>query len=382
MNKLEKKSFYSFLGLYIISSFFFIAFIGFWYYKAQKHALENETYHKLEHIADKKSSAIIMAHMQGSALKDIHIPKDVDIALIDVNGIVQEGEVLDPYMDLTPRYFTLRDYNILISDAPQKHMNISYVIVKSKLLKDKLQSLKESIFIVLGLVLFFVVIIAWILSKLFMRPIGERVVQIERFINDITHELNTPITSLTMATNQALKLGNCTPKTLNNVSISTKQLYDIYRSLTYLNFNQKEEVSESLDLKDVLENSIDYYRPLAEIKRIDFDVELEETLCIIPKSQLTLLLGNLIGNAIKYSSPKTTITISLKNRVFRIIDEGIGIEESKQKEIFEKFKRGTDYSGGFGVGLSIVKSICDAYDIKIELKSIIKKGTEFKLRFT
>ncbi|RLA58174.1 MAG: sensor histidine kinase, partial [Epsilonproteobacteria bacterium] len=67
---------------------------------------------------------------------------------------------------------------------------------------------------------------------------------------------------------------------------------------------------------------------------------------------------------------------------FRIIDEGIGIEESKQKEIFEKFKRGTDYSGGFGVGLSIVKSICDEYGIKIDLKSVIKKGTEFKLIFT
>jgi two-component system OmpR family sensor kinase len=219
------------------------------------------------------------------------------------------------------------------------------------------------------------------LSKLFMKPVRQRVEQIERFINDVTHELNTPITSLSMATDQALKLGECTSKTLNNISISTKQLYDIYRSLTYLNFSDKKELSEALNLKTTLEKSVAYYSPLAEIKRIDFDVKLEKTAFSMPEAQATLLFGNLIGNAIKYSSPKSTITIVLENKILSIKDEGIGIDESKQKEIFEKFKRGTEYSGGFGVGLSIVKSICDEYGIKITLDSALGEGTQFTLAF-
>lgn len=158
-------------------------------------------------------------------------------------------------------------------------------------------------------------------------------------------------------------------------------MYDIYRSLTYLNFSNTQDTPKRLDLKEVLDASITYYRPLAEVKEIDFDICLEPTNYEISQSQATLLFGNLIGNAIKYSHVRSTIRIVLKDRYFTIKDEGVGIEKSKQKEIFEKFKRGTAYSGGFGVGLSIVKSICDRYGIEIKLESEIEKGSAFILRF-
>ena len=381
MNDLEKKSFYSFLGLYIISSFLFISLIGFWYYKAQKHALENEIHYKLEHIADREAGEIIMAHMHGNAMKKMEIPKDIVLALIDTKGRIVEGKLVKPDIPIKPGYFQIDDYNILISDAPKEHLNISYVVVQSNTLKHKLHMLKDSVWIVLGFVSFVIVIIAWMLSKLFMKPVRQRVDQIERFINDVTHELNTPITSLSMSTDQALKAGECTNKTLKNISISTKQLYDIYRSLTYLNFSSKTEIPEVIDVKEVLLRSIDYYSGLAEIKRITFHVDVEETLFAIPEAQLSLLFGNLIGNAIKYSSPGSEIEISLKGKVFRIRDYGIGIDPKQQKEIFEKFKRGTSYSGGFGIGLSIVKEICDEYGIAIALDSAPGEGTEFRLKF-
>ena len=379
MNDLEKKSFYSFLGLYILSSLLFVVLVGYWYYTAQKNALENEVHYKLEHLADLKSGDIIMAHMHDRPLQKIDIPQNVKLALIDVNHKVVEGELLEPSMALKTGYTQRNGYNILISDAPREHLNILFVVLQSNELSAQLQQLKQSVFKVLVLVFFCIVIIAWILSKLFMKPVRERVVQIERFLNDITHELNTPITSLTMATDRALKQGECTQKTLNNVSISTKQLYDIYRSLTYLNFNKNEELSEIINIDEVLKKSIEYYKPLADMKRIEFAVDVEKTTGAISESQMNLLLSNLIGNAIKYSSPRSKITISLKNRVLRIKDEGIGIELKKQKEIFEKFKRGTNYSGGFGVGLNIVKSICNEHGIKIELDSVLGEGSEFRL---
>jgi len=382
MNDLEKKSFYSFLGLYMVSSFLFISLIGFWYYTAQKHALENETHYKLEHIADKKAGELIMAHMHGTPLKKTILPEDVTLALVNTKGRVVEGKLVQTDIPVKPGYLVANGYNVLISDAPREHMNISYVVVQSDTLQKQLLKLKESVFLVLGIVLLAVMFIAWLLSKIFLRPVQQRVAQIERFINDVTHELNTPITSLSMSAQQALKAGECTPKMLNNISISTRQLYDIYRSLTYLNFNTTEEISEPLDLKEIIEESVAYYTPLAEIKRIDFKVDAEGSSCVIPKAQLTLLLGNLIGNAIKYSSPRSTISIVLKDRVLEISDEGIGIEKEKQKEIFEKFRRGTDYSGGFGVGLNIVKSICDSYGITVELDSTLGKGSTFRLRFS
>ncbi len=381
MNALEKKSFYSFLGLYIVSSLLFISLIGYWYYTAQKNAFEKETYYKLQHIADMKAGEIITAHMQGLALKKSFVPDGIELALIDVNGMVKEGKLVEPFMSRKSGYFEAKGYNIFVSDAPKDHLNIAFVVAQSKSLNDELMVLRTNVLEVMLFAAILMAMIAWILSKLFMKPVRQRVEQVERFINDVTHELNTPITSLSMATDQALKQGNCSDRMLNNISISTKQLYDIYRSLTYLNFSNQKEISEAIDLKDILTKSVSYYSLLAEIKHISFDVDLESTVISMPESQATLLFGNLIGNAIKYSSPKSTITIVLKNRTLSIQDQGIGIERSKQKEIFEKFKRGTEYSGGFGVGLSIVKSICDEYGIAIHFTSVEAKGTTFTLTF-
>ncbi|SFZ97586.1 sensor histidine kinase, putative [hydrothermal vent metagenome] len=381
MNKLEKKSFYSFLGLYLVSSFFFLMIIGYWYYVAQKSALENEMHYKLQHITDVKSGDIIMAHMQGKTLKKMEVPKDVILALVSNDGVVVNGTLVLEKVPKKSGYFHENGYEIFVSDSPREHLNIKYVIAQSNTLSGTLEKLKMTVMTVMLFVALLLSIIAWILSKLFMKPLRKKVEQIERFINDVTHELNTPITSLSMATDQALKTDKCTSKTLKNISISTKQLYDIYSSLTYLNFSDKKEISEVLDISKVLEESISYYAALCESKRIKVEVDIEPTIFNISQAQLKLLYGNLIGNAIKYSPANSTLKLSLKDRVFSIKDEGIGIEESRQKEIFEKFKRSTEYSGGFGVGLSIVKSICDEYNIGIELDSMPDVGTEFRLYF-
>ena len=381
MNELEKKSFYSFLGLYILSSTLFILLIGYWYYTAQKHAMESETHYRLEHLADKVSGEIIIAHMHQKPLMPIPVPKELSLALIDTTGKIIQGRLSKPNIKIEPGYFIVGEYTVLISDAPREHLNIAYVVVESNTLAKRLLALRHTVLFAAGIALLLMMVIAYILSKLFMKPLQERVKQIERFINDVTHELNTPITALSMSTEQAMKSSACNQKLLNNISISTKQLYDIYRSLTYLNFNHTEESTEPINIATVLQESVTYYTPLAEMKQITFRVNAEERYYPIPKAQLTLLFGNLIGNAIKYSPPRSTITLKLKEDVLEIIDEGIGIERDKLQEIFEKFRRGTDYSGGFGVGLSIVKSICDTYGIRVEVDSTVGKGAMFRLYF-
>jgi len=381
MNDLERKSFYSFLGLYIVSSFLFILLVGYWYYTAQKNALENETYYRLEHIADIKSGEIIMAHMHGREMKMMTLPENIKLTLIDTNNKVFEGDSIDSDISIKPGYFKQKGYEVLISDAPREHLNIRYVIVQSNMLAIQLKALQNIVWQMIFMIFSLIIFVAWILSKLFMKPIRQKVEQIERFINDMTHELNTPITALSMATDQALKQENYTQKTLKNISISTKQLYDIYASLTYLNFSDKTENGEPIDIAEVLQKSISYYEPLCESKGIEVEVDLQNHIFTIPEAQLKLLFGNLIGNAIKYSPANSTLKLQIKNGVFRIKDQGIGIEEKRQKEIFKKFKRGTEYSGGFGVGLSIVKSICEEYGIGLSLDSAPDKGTEFKLKF-
>jgi two-component system OmpR family sensor kinase len=379
MNRLENRSFYSFLTLYIISSLFFTLLVGYWYYTAQKNALENSTFHKLEHIADTLSGEIIVAHMHDQPLEEIHSEKGISVALVDTHGTIVKGALPVPIDSMEPGYFQKEPYTILISEGPRKHLNIRYVIVASDRLHQEIARLQKNILLALSLAILIISVLAWILSRLFMRPIHQKIEQIERFINDVTHELNTPISALTMTSEQVLKQNRCTEKMLRNISISTRQLYDIYRSLTYLNFRQESEPATAIDWAEVVKKSSEYYRPMCESKRIVLRCRTEETMVTIPEVKTQLLFGNLISNAIKYSPAGSTITMTLKDRCFTIEDEGIGIEEAKQKEIFRKYERGTDYSGGFGVGLSIVKSICDEYGITIEVKSTPGNGTTFEL---
>ena len=381
MNELEKRSFYSFLGLYIFSSLLFILLVGYWYYVAQKRALENETYYRLEHFADMKAGEIIVSHMHGIPLSATALPKEISEVLVDTDGRIVSGTLVDPRLPIKPGYFRAKGYNILVSDAPRDHLNIRYVILQTTMPSHKVAALQVRIMKVMLLIFFVMVMIAWILSKLFMRPLRQRVAQIEHFINDITHELNTPISALSMATEQALKQGEATPRTLKNISISTRQLYDIYRSLTYLNFSEQKRVDEVIDVGESVRKGIDYYQPLAEVKQIAFEAEVTSCRYPIPYPQMQLLFGNLIGNAIKYSPRGSTITIDLHDGILSIRDEGIGIAPEKQQKVFEKFRRATEYSGGFGVGLSIVKSICERYGIALSLESEEGKGTTFVLKF-
>jgi two-component system OmpR family sensor kinase len=381
MNELEKRSFYSFLGLYIVSSFLFILLTGFWYYTAQKHALENNEHYRLEHIADRIGTAIIMAHMHKERLRMPKIPDDVDIALIGLDGQLKEGFMPVPVRPEHPDYLEEDGHMVLISDAPKEHLDVRYIVVSSASLFGVLEQLLRFVLAMMAAIALLATAVAWTLSKLFMRPLHQRVVQTERFVNDITHELNTPVTALSMAAEQVLSSGRCSEKTLRNISASTRQLYDIYRSLTYLNFARREPAPVATDLSKLLEKSAAYYRPLMESKRLRLILRTEPLVFALSETEAQLLFGNLIGNAVKYSPAGSAVTLTTENGCLTIQDEGIGIAPQLQERIFEPFTRATEYGGGFGIGLSIVKRICDEYGITLSLESAEGEGTRFRLCF-
>jgi two-component system OmpR family sensor kinase len=214
-----------------------------------------------------------------------------------------------------------------------------------------------------------------------MRPVHEKMQQIEQFIQDISHELNTPITALSMSSKRALQKKVYDEKILTNISISTKQLYSIYKSLAYLNFSSQEQEAELLALKPILKQGIDYYRELTMAKNITIIENLDDASLLAVDSRVELLFSNLISNAIKYSMPDTTITITLKNGCFIIEDEGVGIAEDKLQDIFKLYERNSTLAGGFGVGLSIVKQICDSYAIYVRIESKLGEGSKFILEW-
>ncbi|WP_457747112.1 sensor histidine kinase [Sulfurimonas sp.] len=371
MNELEKKSFYSFVALYLSSSLLFILLLGYWYYSAQKSALESTTYYKLNHIADKLSGLIINAQMKH---KTLHLPNE--------EGFEYTLVPVDEAFAYKSGYFEKNGYKVLISDAPQEHLNISYVVVQTKNYFKKLQQLQVLVLSVMGMSFVVVGFISFILSKLFLKPLHNRMMQIESFIQDVSHELNTPITALKMSASRALKKEVYDKKILTNISISTKQLESIYKSLTFLNFKQKQEEAQKINFKSVVENVLLYYKELTDAKGIEIKKNLQDVELVMIESRAELLVSNLLSNAIKYSMPETAITLKLREDFFSIEDEGVGIKEQKLQEIFEMYKRESQIAGGFGVGLSIVKQICDANNMHIDVESKLGEGTLFTIHFT
>jgi len=379
MNNLEKRSFYSFLALYIGSSFLFLALVGFWYYTAQKNALQSSNYYRMQHYSDKITAAVINAHMHGGGLHLPAPPPDTDFALVSTQGDVVYGNMPKGITDVKNGFLELDDSAVLISDAPQEHLNIRYVIVESTTYHKELEALLAYLLLVMIAISVGIVTVAWVLSRIFMRPIHQKVEQIEQFIQDISHELNTPVTALQMSSKRALQKGVYDEKILTNIAISTKQLYSIYRSLAYLNFATPKEGPKELDLRPILEENIAYYGELSRAKNIVFKTDFSDAALRITEDRAGLLFSNLIANAIKYSMPDTTVTVTLKEHLFSIKDEGFGIEKEKLETIFKPYERGSQIAGGFGIGLSIVKQICDEFKIKIVVESKPDKGSCFTL---
>ena len=383
MNNLEKKSFYSFLSLYVISSILFIFLSAYWYFTAQKNLLESNQYYKLEHIADMISRAIIHAHMKNIELHLPEVDKSVHISLIGVNENVEYSSIIKEFKQIKRSYFEDENHhNVLVSDAPQDHLGIKYVIVKSDVLFLHVEKLKKDVLLIVLLSISVIIALAFILSRLFMRPIRQKIKQIEDFVHDTAHELNTPITALSMSVSRALKKEAYDEKILKNISISTKQLFDIYNTLSYLSFESKQEEATVLDVCSVLTKSIEYYKELAQSKKIEVIVECEDFNYKIDEVKLTMLFGNLINNAIKYSHANSKIEISFINGIFKIKDFGIGIQADKLTKIYERFNRETEYAGGFGIGLSIVKKISEEYGMKVKVESEINEGSCFIIDFS
>jgi two-component system OmpR family sensor kinase len=380
LNTLEKKSFYSFLALYIISSLIFTALSAYWYYTAQKNMYQSNQRYRLQHIADTISQGIIHSHMQGKELEVPHFD-DVIVALINVNKEVVYGSLMEDFLPNKMEYFEIGEYSVLISYSPQTHHGIESVVVQSKALNEQLTDLKQNVLAVMLVSIILMIALAWVLSKLFIRPLHVRVKQVEDFVHDTAHELNTPVTALSMSVSRALKKKVYDEKALKNISISTKQLFDIYRSLSYLSFESKHQSSPVLDVARTLEKSVLYYKELSESKKIEISLEAEPFRFKIDEIKLSMLFGNLISNAIKYSMPESTIKIRFKDGVFTIQDEGVGIAQEKLSKIFERYNRESDYAGGFGIGLSIVQKIAKEYNITVDVSSKKDKGTCFILVF-
>lgn len=210
--------------------------------------------------------------------------------------------------------------------------------------------------------------------------------KIKRFSNDVSHELKTPLTVIRGEIELGLRKDRSVTEykdILNSVLEETKSLQELINSLLFLSKANQNEIKEKfidVELDDVITESISINRKLIEEKSIKFNFKrFESVTCKAHPQLIKILVGNIIQNAIKYSHKDENIEIYLDEKVLKIKDHGIGIPKDELEHIFDRFYR-VDKSrneSGYGLGLSIVKSIASIHKFKIEVKSKSNKYTEF-----
>ncbi|MEM7551940.1 MAG: PAS domain S-box protein [Bacteroidota bacterium] len=214
--------------------------------------------------------------------------------------------------------------------------------------------------------------------------------ELDHFVYRASHDLRSPLASILGLVNllRLENLGENSERYVDHIDSQIKKLdafiKDIisYSRVSRLQ-NTKEEINFQLLINDIFE-SLKYHKKSKAIKK-HISVDLKST-ARCDRNKVSLILRNLISNAIKYSSSSAknpyincTVCDSEKNDGYRIIieDNGIGIEEEQLPKIFDMFHRATEESDGSGLGLFIVKEAADKINADIKVESTWKKGTKF-----
>ncbi|WNH47963.1 HAMP domain-containing sensor histidine kinase [Stenotrophomonas aracearum] len=211
------------------------------------------------------------------------------------------------------------------------------------------------------------------------------VVQRDREFNaDVSHELRTPLAVIRGATELLLTRPDLDPKVLQRlqrIQRAEQQCTDLIGSLLLLSRNERGQGSSNV--ARVAEQLLDAHRAQLGGKPLELILEGDRELVIdAPESALSVALGNLIGNAVKYSQEGSVRVRVTDNRV-EVIDSGPGLSPEDAAKLFQRGYRGTHagHSQGGGIGLSIVSRLCDLYGWQVNVRPGEERGVVATLTF-
>lgn len=212
------------------------------------------------------------------------------------------------------------------------------------------------------------------------------------FINNITHELKTPLTTLSVSTKmlarQEIKeneaLFNTVLDTVNRQNTRLQNIIDQVMSNS-LGFEEIELQKETVKANTLLQTIIADFNLAYPNVHILHDFNAKETSLHLDKFHLTTAVNNVLENAVKYGCQNITIMTSQEDDMFQISiqDDGIGIAKTKQPLLFEKFYRveqgNIHNTKGLGLGLYYVDQIIKAHKGSVKVVSELGKGASFTI---
>lgn len=195
----------------------------------------------------------------------------------------------------------------------------------------------------------------------------------KQFLKHAVHETNTPL-SVIMGNIELYEMENGKNKYLSNIEVALKNLFSIYDDLSYLvKKDQIEYPKHKIDLVDYTRSRVEFFSQVAKKVNSEFIFKApqEEMIILFNESKLQRIIDNNLTNAIKYTYENEDIYITLKREKdsFKFLISSHSKKIQEPEKIFQEYYREELSKDGFGLGLNLVKRICDEEDVEIYLES-------------
>lgn len=217
------------------------------------------------------------------------------------------------------------------------------------------------------------------------------------FINNMTHEFKTPISTISLASEMLVKTAKShsvpmTEKYARIIFDENKRMQTQVELILQTAASDRQAIKlkkELIDFHDLVKSTVQNFcfENCEKEINIKYNLQALNPSVIVDPVHIRNVIGNIVDNAIKYSNDMPDIIVSTKNIdssiELSIADKGIGIPREALKRIFEKFYRistGNIHNvKGFGLGLYYVKSIIDAHQGAITVTSAVNNGSTFSV---
>lgn len=205
-----------------------------------------------------------------------------------------------------------------------------------------------------------------------LRPMKEALYLLENFLKDLIHDLNTPATSILLNSKLLRKHGDFDE--IGRIELSAQTIASLYKNLELITPNQITK-DEDVALNKIIDEKVKLLKKI--YPKIDFIQSKQDLTIKSNKNAMERIIDNLLTNACKYNKKNGQVDITIDKSKLIIKDTGIGIKDTHK--VFQRYY--TENDSGLGIGMNIVKQLCDNLNIHIDIKSDIGEGTIITLAF-
>ena len=341
MKSYEKESFLKVFVLFLLILSILWSIVFYLYYKENEDFVNEDLYYQMKNYA---------FNFKGDkfSLNIIKIKKNIKFS-----KLYKQGEGLLVYFPM-----------------PKNSKYMLKIIYDKNKYQTDLNALKIKILKLALIILFISIIFSFYFAIYSLKPMKNALRLLDMFLKDLIHDLHTPITSILL--NTTLLSRKEKSEELERIELSAKNILSLYKNLEILK-NKTIKKTNIIDIKKLIEEQVKVLEKI--YPKIKITKQLNSLYIDSNEDALSRIINNILTNACKYNKKNGKVTIITHGKKIIIEDTGVGIKNTKK--VFESYYK--ENERGLGLGMNIVKRLCDELNIKIKIESEINKGTIVKL---